>query len=86
MSAWSGIPPVIPDQPCDVCGSKTNVESGQVEVTDSPCCKSSFSHIQSNLCKSCKEQGWVIFGRASLNGRITYYKAHGREFREFPKR
>lgn len=78
---WSGVPPIWPDKPCDICESKSNVESVQVEVRQGGCVKAFSSHSQSNLCKDCKEKGWIIFGKADVSGRISYFNHKSQEFK-----
>ena len=70
---WSGIYSPILDQPCDICTSMVGVTSKMVEITQGGCVKSVASHAQSNLCVNCEADGWIIFGKAPLNGVITYY-------------
>lgn len=78
---WSGIRSLTPDQPCDTCGSTENVESTMLKVNQGGCVKSVFSHIQSNLCQSCKEKGWTVFGRAHPGGSKSYYNLKTSEFK-----
>ena len=83
IGVWSGIPGPFPGQPCDIdnCKSNVDVDSTMVEVSQSACVRSVFSHKQSNLCKACKEKGWIIFGKADIGSGITYYNLHTQEFK-----
>ena len=73
MGVWSGIPGPFHGEPCDLCKSKENVESVMIEISQSACIKSVLSHMQSNLCKACKEKGWILFGKANIGSGVTYY-------------
>ncbi len=80
---WSGIRSPIPGPPCDIddCKSDKDVQNVMVEVSQSGCVKSVFSHIQSNLCSSCKLKGWIIFGKADMGSGVTYYNLETQEFK-----
>ena len=75
---WSGVYPPTPRQPCDLCKSETDVNSVMVEVNQNGCVKSLFSHIQSNLCKKCKDAGWFVQYRCP---RLTYSNRNTQESR-----
>ncbi len=72
MSFLFGIPETIP-QPCHICESKESVQSRQVEVFISGARKTAMigAWCQSNLCKVCKENGWLLLNDEE-NGKLVY--------------
>ena len=77
---WSGIYPATPG-PCDLCESITDVETNLVAIPQGGCLKSMLTHGTSNLCKSCKTQGWMIFGATNVSGKVTYYNLNSQAFK-----
>lgn len=77
------VPTLLPEQVCDICGSKENIESRQLEVTS--CGGTEMEKIgyyrQSNLCKICKEQGWSLLNDTADFGRISYFNSKNPEFK-----
>ena len=78
---WSGVYPPNDSMPCDICNGNIDVERKMIQVTSCGCVKSLISHGQSNLCKTCKEKGWMIFADADMQGNITYYNFKTEEFK-----
>jgi len=78
---WSGVPSTFPGQPCDICKLTENVESVQVEIEQTGCCRSAFPYKQANLCKACKDNDWRINGKATVNGGLRYFNLKTHEYR-----
>lgn len=76
---WSGIPECFPSK-CDICESSFEVESKQV-----PNHMKSHGNIdsfkQSNLCKKCQSEGWMLMTTEAWFFRLSYYNLKTQGFK-----
>ncbi len=77
----SPIPEIRRGRPCDICSENTDVISEQLPLMASGATADveTGSYVQSNLCQTCKEEGWFVlstcFRLVYLNSNTNKSKA-----------